>query len=275
MTKARRRQGGAAVSDDGLHGGAAELEVAAQVFLAHVGVVGHLFGGAVVEHTAFVEEVGAVGDAEGLVDVVVGDEDADVAVLEVCDDVLDVLHGYGVDAGEGFVEEEELGVVGQGAGYLGAAALAAGELNALAAPYLLQPEFDDKRFELLLPLLGVHVLAEFEDGHDVVFDGHLAEDRGFLCQVAHAELCTAVHGHLGDFHVVEEDTAGEGLDDAHYHVEGGGLAGAVGAEEAYDFALAHVDAHLFDDGTGTVFFDYVFGSELHGMNVGMWECVNS
>ena len=77
------------------------------------------------EDGAFVEEVGAVGDAEGFVNVVVGDENADVAVFEVGDNVLDVLHGDGIDARKGLVKQQKLGVVGQGARYLGAAPLAA------------------------------------------------------------------------------------------------------------------------------------------------------
>ena len=153
-----------------------EDEVAAEVFFAYVGVVGEGARGAFLEDGAFVEEVGAIGDAEGLAHVVVGDEDADVAFLELPYDVLDVLDGDGVDACEGFVEEEEHGVVGEGAGYLGTAALAAGELDALAVAYVLEVEFVEERFELFLTLLLVEVLAEFEDGHDVVGNGHLAEN---------------------------------------------------------------------------------------------------
>ena len=81
--------------------------------------------------------------------------------------------------------------------------------------------------------------------------------------IAYAELCAAVHRHFGDFHVVEEHFARIGLDDAHYHVEGGGFAGTVGAEKSNDFALADADAHLFHYGARAVYFDYVFGAELH------------
>ena len=102
------------------------------------------------------------------------------------------------------------------------------------------------------------MVAEFEDGHDVVGHRHLAEDRGFLGQVAYAHLRTFVHGVLGELDGLaglallrfgcEIDFAGVGFDDADDHVEGGGFAGAVGAEEAYNLTLAHFDGGSFDDG---------------------------
>ena len=59
-----------------------------------------------------------VGDGEGLVDVMVGDEDPDVFLFQFEDNTLDVFHGDGVNASEGFVEEDELGIDGEGAGDL-------------------------------------------------------------------------------------------------------------------------------------------------------------
>ena len=55
-----------------------------------------------------VHDVGAVGDAQRLADVVVGDEDADAAVPQVKDDLLDVGDGDRIDAGERLVEQDEL-----------------------------------------------------------------------------------------------------------------------------------------------------------------------
>ena len=66
----------------------------------------------------------------------VRDDDADVAVFELGDNVLDVFHGDGVNAGEGFVKKDELGIHGKGAGNLAAAALTAGELDAKGFAHL-------------------------------------------------------------------------------------------------------------------------------------------
>ena len=69
---------------------------------AHDRVGGEFFGGAMFEDLAFEEQIGPVGDGERLVDVVVGDQDADAAFLEVRHDGLDVFDGNRIDAGEGF-----------------------------------------------------------------------------------------------------------------------------------------------------------------------------
>ena len=62
---------------------------------------------------------------------------------------------------------------------------------------------------------------------------------------------------------LEEDAAAVGLDDAHDHVEGGGLASAVGAQEAHYLALADLDGDLLDDGPRAVDFDDFIGVEFH------------
>jgi len=107
--------------------GALEDEAGTEVLGADVFVSGEFFRGPFLKDGTLVEEVGAVRDGEGFTHVVVGDDDADVAVLELGDDVLDVLHGDGIDTREGFVQEDELRVHGEGAGDFAAAALAAGE----------------------------------------------------------------------------------------------------------------------------------------------------
>ncbi len=112
-------------------GGEFEVEVFAEVNAAHFGVVAELVGGAGAEDFALVDDVGAVGDGERFADVVVGDEDADAAVFEIEDDLLQLQDLNGVDAGKGFVEEEEIGVDDEGAADLDAAALAAREQRSL------------------------------------------------------------------------------------------------------------------------------------------------
>ena len=141
-----------------------------------------------VKHVAFVEEVGTVGDGKGLAHIMVGDKDAYVAFLEVRHNILYVLHGNGVDTGERFVEQQEHRVVGKGTRYLCAASFATAELYAFAFAYVLQAEFIKQRFQLLALLLFGEVLTELEDGPYVVFDRHLAEDRGLLGQIADAHL---------------------------------------------------------------------------------------
>ena len=80
-----------------------EHEIGAEILLADNRIGRQFLGIALEEDASFEQEIGAVGDVERLMHVVVGDEDADVAVFQLPHDVLDVLHGDGVDASEGLV----------------------------------------------------------------------------------------------------------------------------------------------------------------------------
>ena len=77
-------------------------------------------------------------------------------------------------------------------------------------------------------------------------DGHAAEDRGFLRQVADAHAGALVHRLGGDVLAVEDDRAVVGRDQAGDHVEAGGLAGAVGAQQARHLAAAQAQGDVLD-----------------------------
>src|SRR5258708_36590168 len=59
------------------------------------------------EHRAFVDDVGAVADAERFPNVMIRYEHADAALLEEPNDALDVEHRDRVDAGERLGEQDE------------------------------------------------------------------------------------------------------------------------------------------------------------------------
>ena len=73
------------------------------------------------------EDVRAIGDGQGLPHIVIGDQDADAALLELPHDLLDVPDGDGVDAREGLVEQEVAGIGDEGARDLEAPPLASGQ----------------------------------------------------------------------------------------------------------------------------------------------------
>ena len=87
-------------------------------------------------------------------------------------------------------------------------------------------------------------VVQFDHGADVLLDRHAAEDRGLLRQIAEAHAGALVHRLAGDVLAVEPDLAAVRGDQAGDHVEAGGLAGAVGAEQAGDLAALDVQGDV-------------------------------
>src|SRR5581483_1130737 len=113
----------------------AEREGFAEVDALYFRIATQRFRAAGAENPAVVDDVGAIGDLEGLAHVVVGDQDADAGALQVEDNTLKFQHLDRVDARERFVQQEEVGIDDQGARDLDAPALAAGEHVAAAAAH--------------------------------------------------------------------------------------------------------------------------------------------
>ena len=79
-------------------------------------------------------DIGAVHDAERLAHIVIGNENADAAVLEMLDEIADVVDGEGIDRRERLVEQNEGGPCRESARDLGAAPLAARKRFSAAVP---------------------------------------------------------------------------------------------------------------------------------------------
>lgn len=252
------RGGGRELQEKGTLWKGLEAEVFAEIGAAGFGVVDEGFGGAREEDFAFLDKVGAVDDGEDFAGVVIGDENADLFLLEEADEVLDVGDGEGVDVGKGFVEEEERGLGDEGAGDFEAAALAAREGGGFLGAEVFEVEFLEEGVEAFF---AVGTGDGFEDAEDVVFDGKGAEDGGLLGEIAKAELGPFMDGEMGDVLPLKIDFAAFGLDEADGHVKGGGFAGAVGAEEADDFSRIEVEGEAVDDRFSVVAFDEVFNFE--------------
>ena len=115
-------------------------EIMPEINLADMLVGCQLLGRARHEHLAVEKQVGTVGDAQGLMHVMVGDEHPDVFSFKLENDALDVLNGDGIDTCKRLVQKNEIGVDSQGAGNLGATTFAARELYTLAFAHMLQAE---------------------------------------------------------------------------------------------------------------------------------------
>lgn len=83
----------------------------------------------------------------------VGDENAYVAVLQFPHNVLNVLHGNGVNARKWFVEHDKLWVDSQTASNLSTSALTARQLVAKVLAHFLQSKFGYQTFEFLFAIL--------------------------------------------------------------------------------------------------------------------------
>ena len=153
----------------------------------------------------------------------------------------------GVHAGERLVQQHQAGPGGQCPGDFAAPPLAAGQAGAQLLGDVADLQFVQQRGQFLLDAGLVQVLAQFQHQADVVGHAQLAEHRGFLRQVAHAQLGALVHRLGGDVLAVQFDLAGIGGDQADDHVEAGGLAGAVRPQQADHFAGFQAQPEIADD----------------------------
>ncbi len=119
-------------------------EGAAEVGAAYLLVVDDLFWRAVFEDMAVSDDQGAIANAQGLGDIVVGDKNAfSEFVLEPANFTLEVFDGDGIDAAERFVQEDELGIGDQCPGDFEFSPLAAAEgvgllISLVGQPVLIQ-----------------------------------------------------------------------------------------------------------------------------------------
>ncbi|MDT4867008.1 hypothetical protein FQZ97_1018970 [compost metagenome] len=120
-------------------------------------------------------------------------------------------------------------------------------------------ELLQQAFQLLAAVGAIQLLAGLEDGHDVVGHAELAENRGFLRQVTDPCAGAAVHRQVADVVVVDQDAALVGLHQADDHVEAGGLARTVGAEQADDLPAVDAQADVTHDLAALVALGQVLG----------------
>src|SRR5690606_16346160 len=99
-------------------------------------------------------DIGPVNETQGFTNVVIGDEHADSAGRQMLHKLLDVGHCDGVNTGEGFVQEHEVGLARKGAGDFEAATLTTGKRDGWRLSQVADVEFLKQRVEHLLALLA-------------------------------------------------------------------------------------------------------------------------
>src|SRR5690606_35576529 len=130
-----------------------QAEICTQVDVTYLLVGEDGIGIALGDDVAGADDVGGVADIQRLAYVVVGDQHADAALLEVADDVLDVVDGNRVDACERLVQQDKGRVGGQAAGNLGAPALTTGQRHAEAVADMGNMGLLQQLFKALLAFL--------------------------------------------------------------------------------------------------------------------------
>ena len=191
----------------------------------------------------------------------VGDQDADAALTKVGDDFLYVGDGDGIDACKRLVEQDELRLDGEAARDLDAAALAARQLRAEAVAHMADVELREKLLHLR-PLFRTRQSRHLKNREEVLLDGHLAEDRGFLREVADAKPRALVHRHRRDAHVGNEDVARRRLLKPRDHVERRRLARAIGTQQSDDLALVDAQGDMVDDAAPLECLDQVLRFQI-------------
>ena len=196
-----------------------------------------------------------MGDAVGLIHVMGGEEDGGLlGFVEVLDVGPELVAALRIEAEGGFVEEEDFGGVQEAAGDFEAALHSAGE--GFDVGILALPEFEE--LEQVLGALGAELAGDVvEDSVEVhVFvRGLLVVEAGILED--DAETLAGLLLADGRVEAVELDAAAGGTEQGGEHLDCGGFAGSVGAEEGEDFALGDVEGDVVDGEEIAEFFGEV------------------
>ena len=199
----------------------------------------------------------------------IGDQYADLAPLQVADNVLDVVDRDRIDPGEGFIEQYEFGFGGQGARDFHPPAFAAGQGHARGVANMGDVKFLKQFFQHGLALFAGQFAARLQNGHDVVGHRQLAKNGRFLRQVPQAVAGATVDALAGDVAVINGNAPVIRVDDADNHVKTGGFTRTVRAEQANNLAAANLQRDIPDYLAAFVGFGEVFGFEqrhISGLN---------
>ena len=241
---------------DGGEGEGEEVDVAGDfefVEGAAYDVAAEFGGGAEGDEAALVDDENAVAGDFDFGEDVRGDDDGH-ASAEAGDEVAHELDLVGVEADGWLVHDDDGGLGEDGLGDADALAEAFGEFADDAVAFASEVadfhDFGDARGEAAAgEFLEASAIVEvFGDAHvlgeRVVF-GHVTDEAFDFLRAR------------GDGDAVDERDAGGGWEVAGEDAHGGGFAGAVGAEEAEDFAAPHGEAEVVDRRVASVGFHEV------------------
>jgi len=197
----------------------------------------------------FNEEFAGLDDANGVAELFdfghdVGGEDYGFSVVAaLADEGRDSAGGHDVEAIGGLVEDHDGGIVDESSGDRGFLDHAGGEFVAAAVAEAVHVEASedsvDAFFEswLVEAVEAAKVFDKFLSGEAAIEGGSGGEE---------ADVGADFFGMLDDVVAADGGCAVGGFENSGEHTEGGGFAGAVGAEEAVDFAGLAGEADVID-----------------------------
>src|SRR5437868_9740908 len=124
---------------------------------------------------------------------------------------------------------------------------------------------DRQVFEKRIEAVGQRVLVQIlqlQNRAHVFRHGELAEDRRLLRQIRQASARPPVDRQSGQILAVELDRPAVGGHEPDDHIEARRLAGAVGPEQAHDFAAQHIERDIVNDRARLIPFAKMRGGEL-------------
>ena len=173
-----------------------------------------------------VDDGDVVAEVLDEVELVAGEEDGGASGGLFADDFAEGLDADRVEAGEWFVEDEQVGFVGDGDDELDALLVAVRELLEAGTGAVGEAEAVEP---VVGSLGGLGSVATVEAGEvdDLVADAHAWVEAALFWHVAEAAVFV-----VGDGLGVPAGGAGIEVDESEDAAHGGGFAGAVGSEEA-------------------------------------------
>ena len=170
-----------------------------------------------------------------------GEEDGAACVAELPHHALEQMGGLGVKTHKGLIHDDETGLVepcgDDGQLLLHAVGVGGDGLSQIV-----------RQFEaggVVVDALPAHLSADVEDVSDEVEipdAGHVVVQVGVIGDIG--QLPLAGDGVGADGSAADGDLPGVELQDAHHAAEGGGLTGAVVADEAVNFAGGDVQGQI-------------------------------
>src|SRR5829696_3146983 len=232
----------------------------AEVSLNDPGVLPHVLRGPLGDLLPVVEHRHPVGDAHDDAHLVLYEEDGDAALFPEALDQAGQPRGLlGVHAGRGLVEQQQRGVGGQRPRYLQAPLVTVGEVLGERLPLADADEVEELRGALAgLPVLAAGPWQAEDRTEDAALEAgvhacehvlpgaHGVEEPDVLEGTPDAQLRPLVRPELRYVTAPEDEGPRRGLIQPADHVEEGGLARAVGPDQADDPTLGDVEADLAD-----------------------------